>query len=335
MKANKKVLLISLSIAILGLFTNWYHTFQPSLVDSIFINAFHCLRLEIFQSSIFNIFIEITENSYYSINSLNFFLFLLLLIGIVFYWLSKGKETRLVRFVLSIILLSSVVSFGYSIFRIFYYDTYPYWLAVVFVNLLVKSIYIYFIFFVLNHFKMEKELVKGFDAFQKEFQFSENEASNWQRLIHLLLDTFICLGLFSFTAFDVFKGLLMKVNLMAGEKASLFLFYLIISFVYYLFFESFFGSTPAKMLTELRVVNEKGEKPSLKSLVIRSIARRIPFDSISFFSAQGWHDRLSETKVIQEKPTGVKGKYYFFLLFFLILSYFIFLFKQNSESFPF
>ena len=335
MKANKKVLLISLSIAILGLFTNWYHTSQPSLIYSIFINAFHCLRLELFQSSVFNIFMEITEKSYYSINSLNFFVFLLLLIGIVFYWLSKGKETRLVRFVLSIILLSSVVGFGYSIFRIFYYDTYPYWLAVVLVNLLVKSIYIYFIFFVLNHFKMEKELVKGFDASQKEFQFSENEATNWQRLLHLLLDTFFCLGLLSFTAFDVFKALLMKVNLIAGEKASLFLFYLIISFIYYLFFEYFFGSTPAKMLTELRVVNEKGEKASLKSLAIRSVARRIPFDSISFFTAQGWHDRLSETKVIQEKRTGVKGKYYFFLLILLIVSYFILLFKQNSGYFPF
>ena len=54
-----------------------------------------------------------------------------------------------------------------------------------------------------------------------------------------------------------------------------------------------------KMLTELRVVNEKSNRPSVNSLMIRSIARRIPFDSISFFSAQGWHDRLSETKVIQ------------------------------------
>ncbi len=335
MKANKKIVLISLSIAILGLFTNLYHTSQPSLVDSIFINAFHCLRLEIFQSSIFNIFIEITEKSYYSINSLNFFVFLLLLIGIVFYWLSKGKETRLVRFVLSIILLSSIVGFGYSIFRIFYYESYPYWLAVVLVNLLVKSIYIYFIFFILNRFKMEKELVKGFDASQKDFQFSENEATNWQRMIHLALDTLICLSIFSFTAFDVFKGFLTKIYMVAGEKVSLFVFYLIISLIYYLFFEYFFGSTPAKMLTELRVVNEKGDKASLKSLAIRSISRRIPFDSISFFSAQGWHDRLSETKVIQEKRTGIKGIYYFISMFLLIVSYFIFLFKQNAEYFPF
>ena len=57
--------------------------------------------------------------------------------------------------------------------------------------------------------------------------------------------------------------------------------------------------TPDKMLTELRVVNEKSNRPGVNSLMIRSIARRIPFDSISFFLAQGWHDRLSETKVIQ------------------------------------
>jgi uncharacterized RDD family membrane protein YckC len=325
MKANKKVLLISLSIVSLGLFSECILLEKPPFIVSIFINAFDCLRLELFQSTVFNIFIERTEKIYYSINTLTIFVFLLLVIGIVFYWLSKGKETRLVRFVLSIILLSSVVGFGYSIFRIFYYQTYPYWLAVVLVNLLVKSIYIYFIFFVLNHFKMEKELVKGFDSSQKEFQFSENEASNWQRMIHLLLDTFICLAILSFTALDVFKGLLTKVSLVAGEKTALFLFYLMISFLYYLFFEYFFGSTPSKMLTEVRVVNEKGDKASLKSLAIRSLARRIPFDSISFLSAQGWHDRLSETKVVLEKRTGVKGIYYFFTLLILISAYAYFL----------
>ncbi len=333
MKLNKKVLISSLSIAILGLFSTCIHLDKPPFIVSVFINAFHCLRLELFQSTVFNIFIERTEKIYYSINTLTIFVFLLLLIGIVFYWLSKGKETRLIRFVISIVLISSVVSFGYSIFRIFYYDSYPYWIVVVSMSLLAKSAYIYYSFYILNHFKSEKELVLGNDATQKDFQFSENEASNWQRLIHLLIDTFICLSIFSFTAFDVFKGLLMKVNIIAGEKASLFLFYLIISFAYYLFFEYFFGSTPAKMLTELRVVNEKSNRPSVNSLIIRSISRRIPFDSISFFSAQGWHDRLSETKVIQEKRTGIKGIYFFIVLFVIILFYTIFLINQNPLFF--
>jgi uncharacterized RDD family membrane protein YckC len=132
---------------------------------------------------------------------------------------------------------------------------------------------------------------------------------------------------------DVFKGLLTNVYLLAGEKASFFVFYLIISLIYYLFFEYFFGATPAKMLTELRVVNEKGEKPNVKSIVIRSLSRRIPFDSISFFSAQGWHDRLSETKVIQEKRTGIKGVHYVILLTALILMFAVFLMRQNSFLF--
>ena len=68
MKANKKILIISLLIAILGLLSTCFHLDKPSLLGSIFINSFHCLRLEIFQSSTFNIFIQQTETSYYSIN---------------------------------------------------------------------------------------------------------------------------------------------------------------------------------------------------------------------------------------------------------------------------
>ena len=333
MQVKTKITIISLSIAILGLLSALVHVNKPSLFLAVFLNSFYCLRLSLFHSPAFQIFINSTETISYSIDTLNIFVLLLLLIGILLYWISKGKETRLIRFVISIVLLSSIVNLVYSIFIIFYYGRYNYWYLFLFFGTAVKSVFIYFSYYILKHFQTEKKLVQGYDASQKEFKYSENEASNWQRLIHLILDTFVCMSILSFTALDVFKGFLTNVYLIAGEKASLFVFYLIISLIYYLFFEYFFGATPAKMLTELRVVNEKGERPNVKSIVVRSLSRRIPFDSISFFSAQGWHDRLSETKVIQEKRTGIKGVHYVILLTALILMFAVFLMKQNSSFF--
>ena len=327
MKKTTKITFISLSIAILGLLASLIHSDKPSLLLSIFLNSVYSLRLGLFNSPAFQIFINSTEKIFYSIDTLNIFVLLLLLIGVLLYSISKGKETRILRFVISIVLLSSVVNLGYSIFRVFYYEgyVYAYWYLFLLFGIAGKAVFIYYSFYILNHFKTEKKLMEGYDASQKDFKYSENEASNWQRLVHLLIDTFICLSIFSFMAFDVFKGLLNQVYLIAGEKASFFVFYLIVSLIYYLFFEYFFGATPAKMLTELRVVNEKGEKPNFKSLIVRTLSRRIPFDSISFFSAQGWHDRLSETKVIQEKRTGIKGFHYVILITCLILLYTIFL----------
>jgi uncharacterized RDD family membrane protein YckC len=334
MQVKSKITIISLSIAILGLLSALLQVNKPSLLLAVFLNSVNSLRLGLFNSPAFQIFINSTETMSYSIETLNIFVFLLLLIGVLLYWISKGKETRLLRFVISIVLLSSFVNLGYSIFRIFYYGgVYPYWYLFLLFGTAGKSVFIYYSFYILNHFQTEKKLVEGYDNSQKVFKYSENEASNWQRLVHLLIDTFICLSIFSFMAFDVFKGLLNQVYLIAGEKASFFVFYLIISLIYYLFFEYFFGATPAKMLTELRVVNEKGEKPNFKSLVVRSLSRRIPFDSISFFSAQGWHDQLSKTKVIQEKRTGIKGVHYVILLTSLILMFVLFLIGQNSSFF--
>lgn len=71
--------------------------------------------------------------------------------------------------------------------------------------------------------------------------------------------------------------------------------------LYYIVFESIWNKTTGKFLTKTRVVNLTGGRPSFKQIVIRSFARLIPLDVISFFWKNGrWHDRLSKTLVVNE-----------------------------------
>ena len=71
-------------------------------------------------------------------------------------------------------------------------------------------------------------------------------------------------------------------------------------FLYYSILEYFFQKTWGKVVTRSKVVSSNYEKPSFKTIVIRTICRFIPIDWITFlFSRNGMHDRLSKTKVIK------------------------------------
>jgi uncharacterized RDD family membrane protein YckC len=67
---------------------------------------------------------------------------------------------------------------------------------------------------------------------------------------------------------------------------------------YYFFFELFSGKTPGKYLTKTLVVNYSGERPSMKALLIRNVARLISYDGFSFIFGQGLHDDISGTMVV-------------------------------------
>jgi len=69
---------------------------------------------------------------------------------------------------------------------------------------------------------------------------------------------------------------------------------------YYFLFEFFLQRTPGKYVTQTLVVNEYNEKPDVRTMLLRSVIRIIPFEAFSCFSDtnRGWHDRWSDTYVI-------------------------------------
>lgn len=74
--------------------------------------------------------------------------------------------------------------------------------------------------------------------------------------------------------------------------------------MYYLIFETLFQRTPAKFITGTKVVNFDGTKPTLFTILKRTLIRIfIPFEALSFLGEKvyGWHDRWSGTYVIRAK----------------------------------
>lgn len=85
------------------------------------------------------------------------------------------------------------------------------------------------------------------------------------------------------------------------EKATLKYFMIFFYYFYYLILEAFFGQTIGKMITKTIVVDSQtGQKPNFSKILVRTLARLIPIDFLSyFFVPNGIHDLLSKTELKQ------------------------------------
>lgn len=100
----------------------------------------------------------------------------------------------------------------------------------------------------------------------------------------------------SFTNFSV------RLNLTISLISSIVLLLLYPAF--YAFCENKWQRTPGKYLTRTVVIDEYGNKPELRSIILRSLIRLVPFEPFSCLSdnySNGWHDRWAKTWVVTEE----------------------------------
>lgn len=95
------------------------------------------------------------------------------------------------------------------------------------------------------------------------------------------------------------------MSLIAEETLSGFngyAFGYLVSFLYYVLFESITGKTPGKWITKTKVVTIEGYEPSSMNIIGRTLCRFIPLDGISFLftNGVGWHDSISRTRVVRD-----------------------------------
>ena len=140
-------------------------------------------------------------------------------------------------------------------------------------------------------------------------------ASRTQRFLNLLID------IVGYYVLAIVVGIVLSVvypPFIESESSALsdyaFGFVLITS--YYAFCEALFGRTLGKLVTRTWVVDASGGKPTFWQILGRSAARSIPFEPFSFFGREptGWHDRLSETRVVrkarsQDAPLTAQREY--------------------------
>jgi uncharacterized RDD family membrane protein YckC len=113
----------------------------------------------------------------------------------------------------------------------------------------------------------------------------------WQRLISFIIDIAIC---FSGGVF------LIMILRLAPENTN----YIMVSiiFIYYNLTETIMNKTVGKVIFGLKVIDTKSwSKPEFSQILIRTVCRFIPFEALSFISANpnGWHDSFSNTVVVK------------------------------------
>ena len=87
-------------------------------------------------------------------------------------------------------------------------------------------------------------------------------------------------------------------------RLSFFLTFGIVWFLYYFIFESIFERTLGKIITKSKVVLIEDRKKKYGYILVRTISRLIPFEPLSIFFNSDyimWHDKLSKTRVINNK----------------------------------
>ena len=244
----------------------------------------------------------------------NFIFYVLLFIGAIQFYKTQGKETRLIGFVFSVIFMNGIIWLIYSIFyKIFimnWKDADVFKMIQVFLGFIILLSSIFISYKILKIIKNQKEI----DIIKTETKTTIVDTGKWQRAFHWLIDltvmSLILIPLlitlvYWFANTDILQNS-SGLQVFFRSRLSLYVIIFIFFFIYYPISEILFGSSPAKFLTESRLINTKAQHPSASTIFTRTLCRNIPFDAISFLGKRGWHDSLSETYVVKEKRTGFK-----------------------------
>ena len=126
-----------------------------------------------------------------------------------------------------------------------------------------------------------------------------SDRATWQkRLVNYIIDT-VCIIVIFIILLRIIpyavKGLPFDFELDVN------IVLLVIYVLYYLILEGLTGRTVGKVLTKTRTVNFQEKRPSIGQVLIRTLMRLLFIEVFSFFSKipDGWHDRVSNTKVIE------------------------------------
>lgn len=331
MEKNYRFIAISsLAISLIGILSCFYSFYRVWNGASQFNTIPEIFRI-LFSFSTLNL--DFT-NRFEHLDIWNFVFYLLLFIGSLQFIKTKGRETRFIGFVFSVIFFNAIIvllqSTFYKFFLTKWQDVTSLQIFSIIIGYLALVGVLYVSYRVLKLIKSEKEI----DVIITENKTIVTDTGKWQRFFHWVVD----LAVMSLVVIPVIISLrywLADSGILDGNETlqkffrgrwSLYTIIFIFILIYYPISEILFGSSPGKFLTESRVVNSKAESPSSSTIFLRTLCRNIPFDALSFFSKRGWHDSLSETYVVKEKRTGFKTNKLLWILpvlaIYLLVMYF-------------
>lgn len=138
-----------------------------------------------------------------------------------------------------------------------------------------------------------------------------HRATKWMRFFNILVDriAFNCIflalgflggildGIFGIYYFTKFFYKLAELGRVADIIITSAIFF------FYIFLIEYFtkGRSLGKYITGTKVIMTDGKEPTISDYFMRNIIRLVPFDALSFFGENGWHDSWSDTRVINIK----------------------------------
>lgn len=240
-------------------------------------------------------------------NYVNAFFHAILFLGALLFVSSGYKESRLIRFIFSIIILSNASIFLHIIVLFIFKSYFLIWVKHLPREILFMALSVGWIYLSLQVLKY----LNSTRTLQREITDEPHpafiKATNWQRFLHPLVDSIVTIAVFSsmlrifvVNDTDVIFRYMVQLEVSWVQKYLL-LVIIALRFIYYLFCETVFGFTPAKLLTQTRVIDYDGKKPPFKKVLIRTLSRLVPFEAVFFFVHGGLHDKWSETLVVKEE----------------------------------
>ncbi len=316
MKNHRNIQLAAYIISIFGLVSEMPFLRVQFSQEGLFTMILRSIlsSVYLFDFTDFLYYIRISNNL--GINIPHCIFYSLMLLGAVLYSRSRFTETRLLRFSFSIILLNKVIGILNSAIHLFYpiritiVSGYEFWIFQFFV--IAKMLFLAHI-----SYQFLKETNKKTELATESYEYANETIVNYvvasksQRLLHLILDLIFTFLLFYFLVL-MYREPFSKLSVVFGSATEAFIF-IFFRLLYYTFYEGLLGSSPAKYLTETRVIDENGNQVGFGTAFKRTILRFVPFEPLSFFG-YGWHDRWSNTYVVKETTKGISGKKYFLIL---------------------
>lgn len=136
------------------------------------------------------------------------------------------------------------------------------------------------------------------------------------RFVHFLIDTIILSILISTYSFFylMIKVILVDFDFILSLMNFIDSYIILFVPIYYIILENKFQKTIGKYFTKSIVIDEYGNKPDFKSIVIRNFARLVPFEFFSCLGdnySYGWHDKWSKTWVVSIEELDILNKLQF------------------------
>jgi uncharacterized RDD family membrane protein YckC len=141
--------------------------------------------------------------------------------------------------------------------------------------------------------RTERNQYGQWEQVQKEFRYKRpvNDLTAGLRFVNLLID---------FTVIQTAAYLLGQIESINENPIAVLIFNFLIP-IYYIVGEYYFQQTIGKFFTNSIVINEYGDRPDFKTVIVRTAIRCIPIEAFSYFSQnRGWHDRWTDTYVVKK-----------------------------------